>query len=316
MDIKLITLPASIQFNNDPPKVACLGAWTLNSIAGLEKDIAALAYGDVSSLIIDGRGITHMDTSGAWQIQKWIIRLESQNIKAVLQGFQSKQQALLQIVAKEGEQVTKLPCLVRESWLARVGRRTIDWSKQLLDFLSFTGELAMTALRVLQKPSRIRWRPVMSTIETTGFQALPIIALLSFMIGVVLTYQMGLQLRNYGANIFIVDLLGVGILREFGSLLTAIIVAGRTGSAFTAQLGTMKLNEEIDALHTMGVPPSVILILPKIVGLLIALPLLTIWSDIFGIFGGMFMSKIMLGISFDDFLGRFHQQNSYPLLLQ
>jgi len=125
------------------------------------------------------------------------------------------------------------------------------------------------------------------------------------MIGVVISYQMGNQLRNYGANVFIVNLLGLSILREFGPLITAIMVAGRTGSAFTAQLGTMKLNQEIDALNTMGVTPGQLLLLPRLLGLFIALPLLTMWANIFGVLGGMLMANNMLGITAIDFLHRF-----------
>src|SRR6185295_18782835 len=117
-----------------------------------------------------------------------------------------------------------------------------------------------------------RWPSLSSIIYTAGYQGLPIIALLSFLIGVVLAYQMGLQLKNYGANIYIVDLISLAILREFGPLLTAIMVSGRTGSAFTASLGMMKLNQEIDALNTLGVTPGELLLIPRILGLLIALP--------------------------------------------
>ncbi len=150
-----------------------------------------------------------------------------------------------------------------------------------------------------------------SVIYRNGYLALPIIGLLSFMIGVVITYQMGLQLKNYGANIYIVDLLGISVLREFGPLLTAIMIAGRTGSSYTAQLGMMKLNQEIDALDTMGITPAELLLLPRIAGLVIALPLLTIWSDIFGVMGGMVMSNNMLSITWHDFLHRF--PNVVPL---
>jgi len=156
---------------------------------------------------------------------------------------------------------------------------------------------------------------VVDVVYKTGYQALPIIALLSFMIGVVITYQMGVQLKSYGANIFIVDLLGLSVLREFGPLLTAIMVAGRTGSAFTAELGTMKVNREIDVLNTMGVTPAELLLLPRIIGLVIALPLLTMWADIFGVLGGMVMSKDMLGIHWQDFLLRFEQQIPVRALL-
>src|SRR5204862_141277 len=114
----------------------------------------------------------------------------------------------------------------------------------------------------------------------------------------------GLQLRNYGANIFIVDLLGLSVLREFAPLITAIMVAGRTGSSYTASLGMMNLNQEIDALDTLGVTPAELLLIPRVIGLAITLPLLTMWADIFGVFGGMVTSNNMLGITWHDFLNR------------
>ena len=135
------------------------------------------------------------------------------------------------------------------------------------------------------------------------------------MIGIVLAYQMGFQLKNLGATLLIIDLLGLAILREFAPLLTAIMIAGRSGSAFTAQLGMMKIKEEIDALNTMGVLPSQLLILPRIWGLFIALPLLTVWADIFGLLGGMAMTHNMLNISYTDFLQRFPKVVSLSSLL-
>lgn len=191
--------------------------------------------------------------------------------------------------------------------LVRLGMNTVDMLAEFIRFLQFIGEVTFTLCRVISRPKYIPVRSTMSVIETAGVYALPIIGLLSFLIGMTLTYQMGLQLKSYGANIFIVDLLGLSILREFSPLMTAIIVAGRSGSAFTAQLGTMKIREEIDALRTMGIKPSEILVIPKLMGLLIALPLLTIWSMIFGIAGGMVVSKNMLHIGHLDFIHRFYQ---------
>jgi phospholipid/cholesterol/gamma-HCH transport system permease protein len=178
---------------------------------------------------------------------------------------------------------------------------------EFIRFLEFIGEVTFTCLRLFRHPKYIPLKSIVSVIENAGVYALPIIALLSFLIGVTLTYQMGLQLKSYGANIFIVDLLGLSILREFAPLMTSIIVAGRSGSAFTAQLGTMKIREEIDALKTMGVKPSEILVLPKLIGLVIVLPLLTIWSIIFGIAGGMIVSKTMLHVGYGDFIHRFYE---------
>jgi len=150
----------------------------------------------------------------------------------------------------------------------------------------------------------MRWRPLLAVLETAGAHALPIVGLLSFLMGLVIAYQGGVQLRNYGANIFVVELVALTMLRELAPLLTAIIVAGRTGSAFTAQIGTMRVTEEVDALATIGISPMALLVVPKLLGLMIALPLLALFADIAGILGGMVMAALMLGVAFPDFLDR------------
>jgi phospholipid/cholesterol/gamma-HCH transport system permease protein len=194
-----------------------------------------------------------------------------------------------------------------DSFLAIVGKQTLRQLNEFHAYLTFVGKLTIEALRLFSQGAKVRWSALAGVIYRNGYQALPIIALLSFMIGVVIAYQMGVQLRNYGANIYIVDFLGLAILREFGCLLTAIMIAGRTGSAFTAQLGLMKINQEIDALDTMGVTPADILLLPRVMGLFIVLPLLTVWADVFGILGGMVMADNMLSLNPNDFLHRFAQ---------
>lgn len=166
------------------------------------------------------------------------------------------------------------------------------------------GDLSLKFCEAIGHWRRFRLPSIISNIYSAGLQALPIVALLSFLIGVVLAYQMGLQLETYGANIFIAYLSGMAIFREFGPLITAIIVAGRTSSAYTAQLGSMKINEEIDALLTMGLSPTELLVLPKVIGLLLVFPLLIFWSDVFSIMGSMLMSKSMLSIGYEDFLQR------------
>ena len=188
--------------------------------------------------------------------------------------------------------------------LEKLGFTVVQKIQEFKRFLSFLGELAIVAC---QKPKKMLLKSIVSTLETAGVYALPIVALLSFLIGVVLTYQMGLQLKSYGANIFIVDLLGLSILREFSPLITAIIVAGRSGSAFTAQIGSMKIREEIDALQTMAVSPSELLVLPKVMGLILVMPLLTLWSIFFGLAGGMVVSNIMLHVNYGDFIARFYE---------
>ena len=188
--------------------------------------------------------------------------------------------------------------------LQSLGHNAADMAQQAGAMLVFIGEIAHALAGWLRHPSRIRWRVVLFNLRSAGFDALPIVGLLSFLLGVVVAYQGADQLRQYGANIFVADLVGLSMLREFAPLITAIIVAGRSGSAYAAQIGTMSVTEEIDAMRTLGIAPHELLVLPKILALVIALPLLTVFADGLGIFGGMFMAKTQLGVGFGEFLDR------------
>jgi phospholipid/cholesterol/gamma-HCH transport system permease protein len=303
-----MTTEASIKLDLQTQQLTCQGEWRLSTLPALQKKLNQITWPSGGTLTINGSAIQDMDSSGAWLLLTLCKKLRAQNSAVELQDFSEQQQKLLSMLEGDIRKATTVPPYSSLNWLARVGKHTVQQCYEARDFLAFIGQLTLEVLRLIREPVRIRWRALFSTIERTGYQALPIIALLSFMIGVVITYQMGLQLKTYGANIFIVELLGLGVLREFGPLLTAIMVAGRTGSAFTAQLGTMKLNAELDALNTMGITPGELLLLPRLVGLVITLPLLTMWADIFGIIGGIIMSKSMLNISWYDFLDRFQQQ--------
>jgi phospholipid/cholesterol/gamma-HCH transport system permease protein len=305
-----MTVSNQTQYNADTHQLNCSGEWSLANLPELESEINQIKPAS-GAMTIDGSQVTVMDTAGAWLINSFIETLKNQSINATLQGFPERCTLLLSLVASRLQDYKEPPAPVAARFILRVGKSTITQMAGLLSYLSFIGLLSMETLRLFKSPRRMRWSALTSVVFSTGFSAIPIITLLSFMIGVVITYQMGLQLKSYGANIFIVDLLGLAILREFGPLLTAIMVAGRSGSAFTAQLGMMKLNQEIDALDTMGVTPSELLLLPRIAGLTISLPLLTIWADIMGVFGGMVMSNSMMGITWYDFLHRF--PNVIPL---
>jgi phospholipid/cholesterol/gamma-HCH transport system permease protein len=159
-------------------------------------------------------------------------------------------------------------------------------------------------LRSVLQPRRIRWPVLWLEVQRAGVDALPITGLLSFLLGVVIAYQGGVQLQLYGANIFIVELVSITMLRELAPMMTAIIVAGRTGSAYTAQIGTMQVTEEVDALRTIGIAPMDALVLPKVIGLSLALPLLTVFADAMGVLGGMAMSATMLDVSAGEFTER------------
>lgn len=304
---------ANIHVSNQ--QLICEGEWNIPNITHLKQSLTQITLPTQKDIVIDGAKITKMDTAGAWFLIQWINQISQKKITAKLVNFPERSEKLIHLVQQRDIKPESVPETTELSWIERVGKATIDEWQELNGYLAFVGKLSIELLRILRNPTHIRWKALLSNIYRTGYQALPIIGLLSFMIGVVLTYQMGVQLRNYGANVFIVDLLGLAVLREFGPLLTAIMVAGRTGSSFTAELGLMKANQEINALDTMGITPSELLLLPKIFGLFIALPLLTIWADIFGVFGGMVMSNNMLNISWYDFLIRFQHQIPLKALL-
>ncbi len=189
--------------------------------------------------------------------------------------------------------------------LRLTGKLTLAAGQQALDLLAFVGEVATVALGTLRHPGRMRWRAVLREIEIGGSDALAIIGLTSFLLGVVVAYQGADQLKHYGANVFVVELVGYAMLREFAPLIVAIIIAGRSGSAYAAQIGTMVVNEEVDAMRTIAINPQERLVLPKAFALAVALPLLTVFADITGVFGGMVMARTQLDIGFTEFVDRF-----------
>ena len=189
--------------------------------------------------------------------------------------------------------------------LTTTGAASVAAAGQAWALLQFVGETSLAALDSLRHPGRIRWRPVAFNIRNAGLDALPIVGLLAFLLGVVVAYQGAGQLRTFGANIFVADLVGLSMLREFAPLITAIIVAGRSGSAYAAQIGTMVVTEEMDALRTIGIAPQELLVLPKLLALVIALPLLTVFADALGVVGGMLMAQVRLGVGYGEFLDRF-----------
>ena len=272
-------------------RMSLLGAWTVAGMGELEGELSGLQFENLS--VIDASGISVMDTAGAWLFHRTF-----GNLSVPVSGMRPEHAALVEMIsslehAQQG--VERRPGLLEN--IGQAGWRALG---ELRGMLAFLGETVLVMLR-----GRTRWIPVLHNLQHVGFEALPIAGLLSFLMGIVIAYQGAGQLARYGANIFVVDLVGLSMLRELGPLLTAIIIAGRSGSAFTAQIGTMKVTEEIDAMKTIGISPSEQLVVPKIIALLIALPLLTVYADIMGVLGGMLMASFDLGVSYTDFIDRF-----------
>jgi phospholipid/cholesterol/gamma-HCH transport system permease protein len=292
-------------YDNNEQRLICQGDWTLVNIPRIKHLLKKIVLPTSGKFIIDGSKIHKFDSAGAWILIHLKKNLQKKGVHTELENFSEQLQKLITLVKNKLEKEKEPEITPKLNWPARVGQQTIQQLNGFRLYLNFIGQLSYEVKRLFFYPKHWRWNSVASVIFHGGYQALPIIAILSFMIGIVITYQMGLQLRRYGANIYIVDLIGFSILREFSPLITAIMVAGRTGSSFTAQLGIMKINQEVDALSTIGVTPAELLLLPRIAGLFIALPLITMWSNIFGIVGGMVMANGMLHISWYDFLHRF-----------
>jgi phospholipid/cholesterol/gamma-HCH transport system permease protein len=196
-------------------------------------------------------------------------------------------------------------------FVARVGQATFMVMDRVRDRVGFFGLTCITIGRSVAHPARIRFVSMVQHMERAGMDAMPIVGLLSFLIGVVIAFQGADQLRRFGAQVFVVNLLGISVLREMGILITAIIVAGRSGSAFTAEIGTMKVNEEIDAMSTIGLDPIEVLVLPRLFALVLTLPLLTFFADMAGIAGGGAMSILVLDISVTQFLKQL--QSAVPI---
>jgi phospholipid/cholesterol/gamma-HCH transport system permease protein len=305
--MKPLSRAAAAIAQSTPHGLAFSGAWTARGIGPLQQRLEALRLPADAGAVADAAGIEALDTAGAWVLQKLLLRLRADGIELSLRGLPPQFAGLLQGVGEQIAAAKSAPAAGHppQSALATLGRNAEDATEQLLALLGFVGECAVALARCVARPVRLRWRAVLYGIRDAGFNALPIVGLLSFLLGVVVAYQGADQLRQYGANIFVADLVGLSMLREFAPLITAIIVAGRSGSAYAAQIGTMSVTEEIDAMRTLGLAPLDVLVLPKILALLIALPLLTVFADLLGVFGGMIMARAQLDVGYADFLDRF-----------
>ena len=282
------------------------GEWLVVTAAELDRRLRDLTMPQGRQVTVDLSGVDRLDSAGAWLLLRTEHELAARGNQVALANLQARFAPLLEQVRSRG--VTEpLPHPVPPhhsfvGFLARVGMVTMLLANRVYHILGFTGLVTVTMLRLLRRPRRLRLVATLVQMEVVGLDAMPIVGLLSFLIGVVMAYQGADQLRRFGAEIYTVNLLGVSILRELGVLLSAIIIAGRSGSAFTAQIGTMQVNEEIDAMRTLGLDPIEVLVLPRLFGLMITLPLIVFYADFMGLLGGALMSWLVLEISPPSFL--------------
>lgn len=274
-------------------------AWegsALEAITAAFRDLPTLP----SQVRLDGSRLQRLDTAGAWTLVLWLRSQQKRGTQFDVSGFNPDHARVLELVEKLVCPAAELAVSRRGSWrdlFTALGKEASYWLRDMRSLMAFFGQLAVVAMRLIGKPGHFRLRSTVYHLHHVGLKAVPIIALLAFLISLVLGYQGVAQLSKFNAQIFALDAVALSMLREMGVLLTSIMVAGRSGSAFTAQIGVMKLNQEVDAMRTLGLDPFEVLVLPRMLAIVIALPVLTFIADMVGLFGAITVGVTMLDMS-------------------
>jgi phospholipid/cholesterol/gamma-HCH transport system permease protein len=280
-----------------------LGQWTAEQLAAprvwsdLTRQLRAAAHGDTAAQLWDLRALLRLDHVGAqllWNTwgRQWPAQLSALPV----------QRSILERVARFS---VAAPPHSRKSALQHflaLGRQVLRVMDHLIGMLAMIGQLLIDVLRLVRQPSRGPWRDFSGHLYQIGATALPITALVGFLIGVVLAYLMAQQLKLFGADLFVVNLLGISLIRELGPVLAAVLIAGRSGSAITAQIGVMRVTEEIDAMRVLGIARGYRLVLPRVLAMALAMPLLTVWTTLAALTGGMLASDLVMGVTPSYFL--------------
>lgn len=282
---------------------------TLYTLAQIEKQILSHSYKGIKTLILNLEKVTFIDTAAAIFLAKMEEDMSSKNIQCTLICQDKILLATLELVKTHKPEKERAHANISfvEKELQIVDKYLSNYLDGIFSLIAFFGKSFMASMYYLSSFRHIRFKEIFYEINESAIKALAIVALTSFLVGLVVAYQSAIQLKIYGANIFIVDMLGVSILRELAPLITAIVIAGRSGSAFTAQIGAMKITQELDAMKTMGFDPFAFLVLPRIIALMIAMPILIFVADMMGIFGGMIVSDINLHVPPSLFLDRLRE---------
>lgn len=300
------TAPAIEPSSSDPEILRATGDWTLHNAQAL---LAFINTAPDRAKDIDGRDIGKLDSTGAMLLSRYAMRVGlGLATVQVLPKYQSMVDAVREICETPARSKSK--DLGFKRMLARLGYSVEDYSKEVLALIAFGGLTLQTMVRTLMRPAKIRITSTVHHMEQVGLDAVPLVLLLSFMVGAVIAFLGATVLRDFGAEIFVVELVGIAFLREFGVLLTAILLAGRTASAFTAQIGAMQSGEEIDAIRTLGLDPIELLVLPRLFALIVMLPLLTYLAMMAGLLGGMAVCAASLDLSPELFFTRLHENIS------
>ncbi|HYD88732.1 MAG TPA: ABC transporter permease [Vitreimonas sp.] len=300
---------AAFDFREDEraPVLALRGDWTVDTIASLEAQLSALAQRLKPGAAVDVSQLGRFDVAGAYLVDRTFRDSPAgEQTRIAIRGQHANAVRLLQAARKAyappGEQPARLAGIVGA--LDRVGRAVATIGEEVIETVGFYGESLVVLARLVAVPRRIRWTSIVHVMETAGLNALPIVLLLSFFIGMVVAYLGARILGDFGASVFTVELVAFSVLREFGVVITAVILAGRTNSAFTAEIGAMKMRQEIDAMRVIGIDPMDALVAPRIIAMLVMTPILTFGAMMSGIFGGLLVCWVELDISPAMFFAR------------
>ena len=282
------------------------GAWRLPNVPAIVEALRALPIRTADRFIVDGSRIEAMDTAAGFVLLRHLASIGCTEATVVSRGFDPGQRRLLALVQ---ERMTTPPAVahsVHVGLVQGIGAAAFRVERQLKIHLGFVGAVALELAELVRKPRLFRPRETVSQFQAVCIDAIPIIILVNFLIGVVIAYVLGVEAQRYGASIFVADGIGLGVCRELSPILCSVLVAGRSGAAFTAQIGTMKVEEEIDAITTLGLSPVQVLVIPRLIALMLALPLLVFIGDLAGIGGGMLVGSFRLDIAPQVFIERVH----------
>jgi phospholipid/cholesterol/gamma-HCH transport system permease protein len=287
------------------------GAWIAANVTSLERltEEAASKLDQSKALRLDMAEVRELDTLGAWLLEKLTRRATSAGHLAEVVGLADNYSGLMDEVHQVNRHnpapaPAPNPALVK---LGEIGRATVSLREEITVFLEMLGSLFMALIGVLRRPGSLRLTSLVYQLYRVGWQAIPIMVLITFLIGAIIAQQGFFHFRKFGAESYTVDMVGILVLRELGVLIVAIMVAGRSGSSYTAELGSMKMREEIDALSTMGLDPVEVLILPRVAALVCALPILTFIGSIAALYGGGLVAQFYGGMSPSIYIARLHE---------
>jgi phospholipid/cholesterol/gamma-HCH transport system permease protein len=291
---------------NNQIDIDIIGSWDKTHLNDIIKKVKNFVSKTSNSTInLDFKNLNNIDSSGMIFLLKKIYILKNNNCTINTINLSSKAKKLYNFY-QDKIVFEKIKKPTQPSILYRIGKNTTSFLKNSTSFITFLGQTVFFMIYAFLHPSKIRYKAITQQIQSTGINALGIIGLTVFLVGLVLAYQGAEQLEKFGANIFIVEMVSMSLFRELAPMIAAIVIAGRSASSFTAQIGTMKITDEIDAMKTMGFEPSIFLVMPRVLALVIVMPLLVFFSDFFGLVGGMLVANYQLDISYAEFINRMY----------